>query len=185
MARIDQLNGEDPNQEVVGGIAHPRELLYAQRLTDWVLRLVPDASEALRIAARGQHVRRWTIPRGRYPMNRQGYLRWRETLKTFHAQTVGGLMREAGYADDDIQRVQRLMSKRELGKDSDTQVLEDALCLVFIQTQFSDLRRKTAAEKMQEVVRKTWQKMSAQARAEAARLALTAEDRAIIQRAVL
>lgn len=174
LARIDALNAQDPNRDLVDGIAHPRELLYATRLTDWVLRLDPGASEALRIAARGQHVQRWTIPRDRYPMTRAGYLKWRETLKAFHAKTVGGLMAEAGYAPDEIERVRTLILKKQLVSDPQTQTLEDALCLLFLETQFDDLKRKTPDEKMREVVRKTWAKMSPKAREVAMRLPLDA-----------
>ena len=179
--RLDQLNREDPNTERVSGAAIPRELLYAQRLTDWVLKLDPRASEALRIAARGQHVRRWTIPRERYPRGRAGYLKWRETLKAYHADTAAAVMRDAGYADEAIARVRLLMGKRKLGEDPDTQTLEDALCLVFLETQFADLRRKTPDETMREVLRKTWKKMSARARSEALRLPLAEEDREFLQ----
>jgi hypothetical protein len=182
--RIDRLNGEDPNHEIAGGASHPRELLYARRLTAWVLRLDPDASEPLRIAARGQHVRRWTISRRTYEMNRRGYLRWREALKAFHAETVATLMGEAGYPDETIRRVRTIMGKRQLAQDPDSQTLEDALCLVFLETQFSDLRRKTAAEKMTEILRKTWGKMSATARTEALALPLSDEDRGAITHAI-
>ena len=182
--RIDQLNREDPHQERVGGIAHPWELLYAQWLTEWVMRLDPEASEALRIAARGQHVRRWTIPRDRYERNRRGYLRWRETLKTFHAQTVAGLMREAGYPEATIERVQQIMSKRQLREDAETQTLEDALCLVFLERQYSALRKKTPPETMREILQKTWTKMSEQGRAVALQLPLSEDDRNVILQAV-
>lgn len=182
--RIDACNREDPHTEPVGGVPQPRELAYAQRLTDWVLRLHPEASEALRIAARGQHIRRWTIPRERYPRDRQGYLKWRETLKTFHAQQVGELMRQAGYPEDEVERVRRLMSKRALPSDPETQTLEDALCLVFLDTQFSDLRKKEPEEKMREILRKTWQKMSPRARETALTLPLGREERALLQQAL-
>ena len=175
---IDRLNGEDPHRVTMGGGApRPWEIVHAERMTDWVLRLRPEASEALRIAARGQHVRRWTIPRERYPQGRAGYLKWRETLKAFHADTVAGLMHEAGYAEEDLARVRRLMSKRELGGDAQTQTLEDALCLVFLETQFADLRGKTPEDKMRDIVRKTWAKMSPPARAAALTLPLPADDR--------
>ena len=173
--RLDALNRDDPAS---------RELPYAQQLTGWVQRLNPKASEVLLIAARGQHVRRWTIPRSQYPMNRQGYLRWRETLKSFHADTVAGVMREAGYQDEEIGRVRRLMSKRELGSDAETQTLEDALCLVFLDTQFADLRAKTSDDKMVEVLRKTWIKMSEAARAEALRLSLGAAEQELLKQAL-
>ena len=184
LTRIDQLNAQDPNQELVEGAPQPRELVYARRLTRWVVRLAPDAPEVLRIAARGQHVQRWTIPRSRYEMNRRGYLRWRETLKTFHADTVAGLMREAGYPEETIGRVRRLITKKDLGRDPETQTLEDALCLVFLETQFADPRHKTAPEKMQEVLQKTWKKMSDPARALALALPLAPEDRAFVKEAL-
>ena len=184
LARIDQLNREDPNTDIVGSVAHPRELRYAQRLTEWVLRLAPDAPEALRIAARGQHIRRWTIPRSRYPMTRQGYLRWRETLKAFHADTVAGLMRETGFPDAEIERVRTIMGKRALPHDAETQTLEDALCLVFLETQFAALRQKTPDHTMREILRKTWAKMSAQGRAEALRLPMDEDDRVFLKQAL-
>ena len=182
--RIDRLNSDDPNQEIAGGVAHPRELLYAQRLSAWVERLDPRAAEELRIAARGQHVCRWTIPRQRYEMNRRGYLRWRETLKAFHADTVATLMQEVGYPDAMIQRVRTIMGKRQLQDDSETQTLEDALCLVFLETQFADLRKKTADDKMREILQKTWAKVSPRGRAAALTLPLSDEDRRFIEQAL-
>ncbi len=185
IARIDQLNSEDPNTELVQGQQVPRELRYAQRLTEWVLQLRPDASEALRIASRGQHIRRWTIPRDQYPRTRQGYLRWRETLKTFHAHTVAELMREVGYNEELITRVRELILKKRLPADPETQTLEDALCLLFLETQLADLRQKTPPEKMREILQKTWKKMSEQGRTAALKLPLTPEERACITQALL
>ena len=177
IARIDQLNSQDPNGEVINGTRYPRELVYAQRLSAWVERLDPQASEALSIAARGQHVCRWMIPRDRYEMTRRGYLRWRETLKAFHIQKVTELMQELGYPEETIQHVQRIMGKRHLQDDPETQTLEDALCLVFLETQFADLRQKTPDEKMRDIVEKTWKKMGDKGRAEALKLHLPDEVR--------
>ena len=185
IARIDCCNREDPNTEFVEGANRPRELVYAERLSAWVLRLDPQASEALRIVARGQHICRWMIPRSRYEMNRQGYMRWRETLKAFHAQKVAELMRGVGNPDDMIERVRVLIGKRQLPHDRDTQTLEDALCLVFLETQFADLRRKTPPDKMAEILRKTWAKMSERGRAAALTLPLSDEDRRFIEQALL
>ena len=182
--RIDALNAEDPNTELADGAAQPRELVYARRLSAWVLRLRPDASEALRIAARGQHLRRWTIPRDRYERTRRGYLRWRETLKAFHADEVSRLMHEAGYLEAEIQRVRALILKKQIAADPEAQALEDALCLVFLETQFADLRQKTPEEKMIEVLRKTWKKMSAQGRAEALTLPLGNAEKALLATAL-
>ena len=179
--QLDWLNRDDPNTDTVNGVAHPRELLYAQRLSDWARRLRPDASDALQIAARGQHVQRWTIPRQRYEMNRQGYLRWRETLKAFHIETVSGIMRAAGYDEAEVARVARIMDKRHLAEEPESQALEDALCLVFLEFQFADLRRKTEAGKMREIVRKTWAKMSEQGREAALKLPLAEEDKRFLQ----
>jgi hypothetical protein len=168
--RFEAANSADPNHELVDGVPLPRELLYARRLTDWVLRLRPDASEALRLAARCQHLRRWESPRDRYPLDRAGYLRWRADLKKFHAEQSGAILREVGYDEALIRRVQALNLKKDLGKDPDCQVLEDALCLVFLQYQFADLAAKTDDEKMINALKKSWAKMSEQARAEALKL---------------
>src|ERR1051325_5529657 len=104
--RFDEENAQDPKSEIIDGAAQPRELVYAKRLSEWVMKLAPNASEELRLAARCQHICRWTIPRDSYPMDRAGYLRWREALKKFHAQKAGEILREAGYQEDVIRRVQ-------------------------------------------------------------------------------
>src|SRR5215467_10465812 len=102
--RFDEENGRDPNQISIDGISRPRELVYAQWLTDWVLKLCPNASEELRLAARSQHLCRWTVPRESYPMTRAGYLQWREGLKKFHAQRAGEILREVGYPAEVLAR---------------------------------------------------------------------------------
>ncbi len=180
IARIDQLNSEDPNQELVDGAPQPREVVYSTRLTEWVRRLDPEPSEALQIAARGQHVQRWTIPRERYERTRGGYLRWREVLKSFHAQTVEAIMRELGSEESLIQRVRLLILKKLPPTDPEMQTLEDALCLVFLETQFTELRQKTADEKMEEIVRKTWKKMSDRGRRVALQLPLSEHEKAFL-----
>jgi hypothetical protein len=138
----------------------PRELVYAQWLTEWVLRLCPDASEHLRLAARCQHLRRWEVPRNSYPMTRIGYLQWREGLKKFHSQRAGEILKEVGYPEEIIKLVQKLNLKKDFPKDPETRVLEDALCLVFLEHQFADLAAKTAEDKMLNAVQKTWKKMT-------------------------
>lgn len=182
--RFDAANSADPNQELVDGVAHPRELLYACRLTDWVLRLRPAASEALRLAARCQHLRRWESPRNRFPLDRAGYLRWRADLKKFHAEQSGAILREAGYDEVLIRRVQALNLKQDLGKDPDCQVLEDALCLVFLQYQFADLAAKTDDDKLVNALKKSWDKMSGQGRAEALKLNYGERELALIKAAL-
>ena len=164
LKEIDRFNSQDPRQKIEDGIAHPQELIYSKSLTEWVLKLDPKASEALRVAARGQHIGRWTIPRSEYPTGRSGYLRWREELKAFHVEKVGDILRDIGYQEDFIERVASLMSKNIMKEDPDAQTLEDGLCLVFFETQFMDLVEKTPADKMKIVVRKTWEKMGPKGR---------------------
>lgn len=158
--RFDQHNAGDPNVELVNGMPIARELLYAQRLTDWVLKLSPDASEELLLAARSQHIGRWEIPRNTYPMTRPGYLQWRTRLKAFHAEKAGEILRQIGYPEETIQRVQNLNLKKNFPNDPESRVLEDALCLVFLQFQFADLASKTSDEKMINALQKSWNKMT-------------------------
>ena len=139
-------------------------MIYSKSLTEWVLKLDPQASEALRVAARGQHIGRWTIPQSEYPAGRSGYLRWREELKAFHVEKIGGILRDIGYEEHFIERVASLMLKKNMKEDPDAQTLEDGLCLLFLETQFMDLMQKTPADKMQIVVRKTWKKMGSKGR---------------------
>jgi hypothetical protein len=175
LKRIDAYNAGDP---------HQREQEYSEHLTAWVLRLQPQASEALRIAARGQHVGRWTIPRERYPLDRGGYLRWREDLKKFHARTVGEMMQQAGYDSVLIERVQSIILKKNLSTNPEAQTIEDALCLVFLETQFEDLQSKTPEEKMIPIVQKTWKKMSPAARELALQMPMPEEQGQLIGRAL-
>jgi hypothetical protein len=180
LRRFDEENSRDPNFEN----SQPRELLYAQRLTDWVLRLAPDASEELRLAARSQHICRWEIPRKNYPMTRAGYLKWRADLKKFHAQKSGEILREAGYDENAIRRVQDLNLKKNFPNDSETQILEDALCLVFLEFQLADLAAKTADDKTINALQKSWGKMSEAARAEALKLNYGEREKILLQRAL-
>ena len=182
--RFDEENARDPNRETAEGAARPRELLYAQRLSNWVSRLQPDASEALRLAARCQHLCRWEIPRQSYPMTRAGYLQWRATLKKFHAQKAGDTLRELGYPDETIRRVQDLNLKKYFPDDPESRVLEDALCLVFLQYQLADLAARTKEDKTINALQKSWQKMTAAARAEALKLNYGTREKALLERAL-
>jgi hypothetical protein len=181
LRRFDEENSRDPNGETVDGVPHPRELLYAQRLTDWVLRLCPEASEELRLAARCQHLCRWKIPRQSCPMTRAGYLQWRAALKKFHAQKAGDILRETGYPEDVIRRVQDLNLKKHFPDDPEARVLEDALCLVFLEFQLADLATRTAEDKTINALQKSWQKMTPAARAEALKLNYGEREKALLQ----
>jgi hypothetical protein len=184
IARFDAENARDPNLESARGVQHPRELLYARRLTDWVLKLAPEASESLRLAARCQHICRWTIPRKTHPMTRAGYLRWRNDLKQFHARKSAEILREAGYGEEMIDKVRDLNLKKNFPAEAESRVLEDALCLVFLEFQFADLARKTATDKIINAVQKTWQKMTPAAHERALALPLGPEEKRLIRQAL-
>lgn len=181
LEEIDRFNSQDPRQEITDKGAQPQELIYSKRLTEWVLKLDPQASEALRIAARGQHIGRWTIPRDQYPAGRDGYLRWRDDLKSFHAEKIGAILHDVGYEEDFIEQVRALISKNNTKNDTDAQTLEDALCLVFFETQFMELMKKTPVDKMKIIVRKTWKKMGANGREIALQMKLPFEEKRFLE----
>jgi len=183
--RFDEENSRDPNIIVVDASPKPRELAYSRWLFDWVLRVSPEASEALRLAARSQHLCRWMIPRDSYPRTRNGYLRWREALRQFHAKQAGEILREVGYPEDMIRRVQELNLKKLFPQDAETRVLEDALCLVFLERQLGELATKTSDEKTINALQKSWKKMTSAAQAEALKLDYPPREKALLDRALI
>lgn len=180
IARFDEENSRDPNSEN----GQPRELLYSQRLTDWVLKLCPIAAESLQLAARCQHICRWESPRENYPMTRPGYLKWRADLKKFHAEKSGAILREVGYDDEAVRRVQDLNLKKNFPADAEACILEDALCLVFLEFQLTALAAKCDDEKMITALKKSWAKMTAAARAEALKLNFGEREKQLVERAL-
>jgi len=175
ISQFDAANAQDPR-----GVEVP----YAQRLSAWVERLCPDASEALRLAARAQHICRWFISRETYPAGRAGYLQWREDLKKFHAEKAGEIMRGIGYDAATIGRVQHLICKRNFPRDEEGRVLEDALCLLFLETQFVETVEKTGEEKMLGILQKTWRKMTPAAQQIALTIPMSESCRALVERAL-
>ena len=157
---FDAANSADPNIVEADGGQCPKELLYARQMSDWMDRFAPDASEALRLAARCQHIRRWEIPRDAYPRDRVGYLKWRTELKNMHARIAGEIMAAVGYDDEAIGRVQSLLKKERLKHDPETQTLEDVVCLVFLENWFADFAKQHDPDKIVDIVAKTWKKMS-------------------------
>lgn len=157
---IDAVNRNDPSMEIAGADAVPRAWLYGRRMTEWLHRLDPAPSEALQIAARGQHIARWTIPRSSFPATRAGYLAWRTRLYGFHADEVSKLLRQVGYDDTTIEHVARIVAKKGLKQDPDVQRIEDVACLVFLEHEFEQFAGSHPREKLVEIVRKTWSKMS-------------------------
>lgn len=182
--RIDEANSRDPNKEMVDGREMPKELLYAERMTEWLGKLAPDASEALRLAARCQHLERWAIPREDYAMTRAGYLKWRSDLKRYHAERAGEILEEIGYPDEFITNVQDLVMKKGLKTDPEAQTLEDTACLVFLAHYFEEFSRNHGEEKLIRILRKTWRKMSDKGRELALDLHLSDSAHRLIEKAV-
>jgi hypothetical protein len=183
LAAIDAANAGDPNTLAVRGALRPKELAHAELASEWVRALVPAPSEALLLAARAHHVRRWQIPRSDYPEGTAGYHRWRRALAALHAAEVERILAPEGYAPAEIARVQELVQKRGLGRDAEVQALEDALCLVFLETQLAELAIRTEPAKLVDILRKTLRKMSPAAIARAQALPLGAAERALLEQA--
>ena len=166
IAAFDQANREDPNQEQYQGQAVAKELLYSRRMGEMQERYAPDASEAVKLAVRAQHILRWKIPRKDFPMDRQGYLQWRTKLYKFHAQTAGDLMRAVGYDDEMVGRVMTIVSKKGLKVNPETQMMEDVVDLVFLEhymAGFAAQHPEYSEDKWIQIINKTWQKMSPRA----------------------
>jgi len=164
IALFDAANAEDPNREE----GQPKELLYAQRMTEMLGRFAPQAGEVVQLAVRAQHIRRWTVPRSNYPLGKPGYFAWRTGLYRFHADTAGELMLQAGYDEVTIARVRAAVGKQDLKSNPDTQLLENVSCLVFIEHYmlgFAGHQAEYTEEKWLGIIRKTWKKMSADAQA--------------------
>lgn len=183
---FDAANEADPKLVEVKGKPWPKELLYGHQMSEWMDRFAPDASEALRLAARCQHIRRWEIPRDSYPRDRVGYLKWRTELKHMHAHIAGEILERAGYEEVMIARVQSLLKKERLKSDPETQSLEDVACLVFLENWFADFAKQHDPDKVVDIVAKTWKKMSPAGHEAALEMAhkLPGDALALVQRAL-
>ena len=182
--RFDAANAEDPNHELVDGGLEPKELVYARRMTERLQNFCPDASEAVYLPARSPHIRRWTRPRAAYPTGRDGYRRWRTELGRFHAMTAAVILRDVGYDPITIGRVEALLRKERLKADPEAQLLEDTICLVFVEHYLADFAPKHEDEKLLGVLRKTWRKMSEAGRQAALGLDLSPAVGALLERAL-
>jgi hypothetical protein len=154
---FDDYNAKDPNYEAVNGVRVSKELLYAQRMSDKLFQVKPDASEHLKLAARCQHIGRWEIPRSAYSMDRNGYLKWRGQLKVHHAKIAERILKECGYEEGIISNVKSLLMKKQ---GEEVQLMEDIICLVFIEYYLPDFAIKHEEEKVIDIVMKTMKKMS-------------------------
>ena len=184
MAQLDALHAEDPRMETVDGEEVPYELLYAQRMSEWLERLRGDASETLQLAVRAQHLKRWEVPRDSYPMDRPGYHAWRTGLKTRQADMAAEVLRQAGYDEADCARVAALVRKEDLKNDEETRALEDAACLVFLQDYYAPFAAEHDDDKVLGILRKTLRKMSAEGHRLAGEIVLEGRARALVEKAV-
>jgi hypothetical protein len=183
-ALIDAAHAADPRREADG---RPAELVYGERVEAWVVRLVPDASPALRLAARAQHLERWLVPRASFPLDKPGYHAWRRSLYTKQAERARALLREAGVAESEAADVATWVSKTGLKTNPGTQALEDAACLVFLENEihaFAAQHAEYPREKFVDILRKTWRKMSPAAQAAALALDLPPAIAGLVREAV-
>ena len=182
---FDAANAEDPTLEPNDqGQPVPKELLYAQRMSACLARVAPEAPEVVQLAARSQHIRRWHIPRADFPLTRPGYHQWRNTLKQYHAELAGELLQQSGYEAYMIARAQQLLRKERLQSDPEVQLLEDVVCLVFLEHYFLPFAAQHPEEKVLEIVRKTWLKMTERGHALALQLPFTPEALALVLKAL-
>ncbi len=181
---FDKANTNDSYTEISDGTAYPKELLYAIRMTEKLNKFEPNASEAIQLAVRCQHICRWEIPRDSYEMNRKGYLTWRKDLAKFHAKKATKILKEVGYDAALISKVTFLLLKKQLKRNDETQLLEDVICLVFLEYYFEKFATKYAEDKLIDIVQKTWAKMSNKGHEAALQLNLSKESSALIEKAL-
>lgn len=173
IARIDAANAEDPQRERVDGQWLAKELAYGRRMSEMLDRYAPEASEALQLAVRSQHIRRWEIPRASYPRSAFGYKQWRARLLKFHAETAAAILQQVGYEAATIEKVQSLLRKEGFKVHPDAQTLEDVADLVFLEHYLADFAAahpEYDEAKLADILRKIGRKMSRRGRVAATRL---------------
>lgn len=166
-ALIDAANAADPRAEEWDGKPWPKELLYSHRMTQMLARFAPNASEAVKIACRAQHIERWKTPRNTYPMTREGYFKWRTDLYKVHAERAASLMQQVGYTSESIERVKMIVGKKNIKTNPESQLLEDVAGLVFIEhymLDFAGQKPNYSEEKWIGIIQKTWNKLSPESR---------------------
>ena len=181
---FDRYNQQDPHHIDWEGHRYPAEYFYALQLYNWVKQLHPQASEALLLASRCQHIGRWKMPRDTYPAGKSAYLKWRSDLSAFHADTAAKLLFEAGYNKEMINAVQQIIRKKDLRLDPDVQVIENALCLVFLQFQYENFIKEHEDEKVIHIIQKTWKKMNEDGRHAALKLPFEGRAKGLLEQAL-
>jgi len=181
---IDAENAQDPNIEIYQSVSYPKELLYSKRMYERLMDFYPNASEEIQIASKAQHICRWKVARESYTMDRVGYLKWRTDLKKFHAETTAAILEKAGYNQEFIDRVSFLIEKKQLKKDEETQLLEDVICLVFLEFYLEPFVEKHDREKLKNIILKTWNKMSEKGHQAALKINYSPENLELIKEAL-
>lgn len=182
-ALFDAYNSNDIHQDKTDDKLIPKEFLYAVRMTEKLYHYAPDASEAVRLAARCQHIGRWEIPRDSYPMDKKGYLQWRSQLALHHSKIAGDILEECGYDNQLIDNVKFLLQKKQLHQNPDTQLLEDVICLVFIQFYLEEFAQQHEDDKVVDILKKTMKKMSSQALVAAGKISVSNRVKKMIEKA--
>jgi hypothetical protein len=184
---IDRANADDVRTIVVEGTSRPYEVVYSERMTERLAAMYPEASELLRVAARGQHVRRFDIPRTQFAQGRDGYNEWRRTCREHHAQLLGDIMHRHGYDRADIEHVAKLVRKERLKKEKESQALENVVDVVFLEYYFDEFYGKYSHyddAKIIDIIGKTLRKMSPKGHQAALALDLPERTRKLVLAAV-
>ena len=182
-ALFDAYNQTDPKTFTWDGQTYPQEYFFSLKLYDWVKKLNPQASEALLLASRCQHIGRWEIPRNSFPEGRIAYLSWRKELMRHHTKIATGILEQVGVAPDVIEQVQNMLMKRNIKQDPDVQTIENALCLVFLQYQYEAFYPGNE-DKIVDVLKKSLLKMDAHGHAFALQLTYSETGMSFIAQAL-
>jgi hypothetical protein len=181
---IDAAHAADPHTASDG---RPAELVYAERMEKWIGRIVPDAKPLLRLASRCQHLERWLVPRGTFPLGKPGYLAWRRSLYVKQSERARQLLLSGGISESEAADAATWVSKAGLRTNPGTQALEDAAVLVFLESEieaFAAQHEDYPREKFIDILRKTWRKMSPRAQEFARGLDLSPPVGALVREAV-
>jgi hypothetical protein len=184
LAAIDRVNSEDPNQVMLDGVAHKKELLYGQQMSACLATHWPQANEQIQIAARAQHIKRWHLKRSDFATGKVGYLAWRKQLGQFHGELTASIMQQHGYSSDEAEQVSAIVRKQKLKSNADSQTLEDVACLVFLEHYFAAFAEKHDEDKIIRILQKTWHKMSEQSHQIALGLTLPAHLSRLVGKAL-
>ena len=181
---IDAAHAADPKRAADGRAA---ELVYAERMEAWVVRAAENPTALLQLAARCQHLERWSVPRDSYPLDKPGYHAWRRSLYVKQAERAKDLLLQAGVSAAEAADVATWVSKTALKTNAGTQALEDAACLVFLENEiqaFAAQHAEYPREKFVDIISKTWKKISPRGQALAQTLSLPPGIAALVQEAI-